>query len=144
MTSFWPWKTETLSAAVSRFPSSQRPSKEQDLKTGSRARAAARLRAHSFLWSRLQASLVSEPPRDSGQREIDHSACGCWPCSWSSPQERVPRGLAWALQWVSGEEGMRKARCQVQLHHLLGGPWNLFDLVSSSEKVVPGQVDRTV
>ena len=43
------------------------------------------------------ASLVLEPPQDSGLRETNHSACGCWRCSWSSPQEVVPWSLAWAF-----------------------------------------------
>lgn len=44
---------------------------------------------------------------------------------------------------VSDEKGMRRARCRVQLHHLLGGQWKLFGLVSSSKGVVPAGLADT-
>lgn len=46
-------------------------------------------------------------------------------------------GVLCRFSWsLSGKERMRGSKHHVQLHHLLGGPWNLFDSVSSSEMMV--------
>lgn len=102
MTSFWPWKRERLSAAVSRFPSSQRPREVQDLKTGSWARAAARPGGHCYV-SRLQVSGLKAPEGPWTEGRL--TTVPVTPRLAHSHLHRRLRGTCWgpsAGQWGGG------------------------------------------
>lgn len=87
--------------------------------------------------SRLQASRAQSPCGPVERGDTGHGACGFWPkftvistgSSFLGPCLGASAG-----QWGERNEGVQELSLA---YHLLGSPRNLFDVVSSSEAVVP-------